>query len=54
MCYNDQIAADVIRVLEELGKKVPEDISVTGYDEFHYGGNLSLTTIAHHGEAGQS
>ena len=48
VCYNDQIAADVIRALEELGKKVPEDISVTGYDNsIMTGGNLSLTTIAH-------
>ncbi len=49
VCYNDQIAISVIRALQELGHKVPEDISVTGYDNSYmasYGG-LQLTTIAH-------
>ena len=49
VCYNDQIALDVIRALTEDGIRVPEDISVTGYDNSagaHYGG-VSLTTIAH-------
>ena len=48
VCYNDQIAVDVIRALKELGKRVPEDISVTGYDNsFMAAGDLKLTTIAH-------
>lgn len=49
VCYNDQIAVEVIRVLQEMGKRVPEDISVTGYDNSFYAqsGPLGLTTIAH-------
>ncbi|MEE1442067.1 MAG: GntR family transcriptional regulator [Blautia sp.] len=48
VCYNDQIAVDVIRALKELGKRVPEDISITGYDNsFMAAGDLKLTTIAH-------
>ena len=48
VCYNDQIATDVIGGLEEMGKKVPEDISVTGYDNsLMSAGSLCLTTIAH-------
>lgn len=49
VCYNDQIAVEVIRVLKEHGKKVPEDISVTGYDNscIARSGQIKLTTIAH-------
>lgn len=48
VCYNDQIAVEVIRALKAFGKRVPEDISVTGYDNsFMAAGDLKLTTIAH-------
>ncbi|MGN1175098.1 MAG: GntR family transcriptional regulator [Roseburia sp.] len=49
VCYNDQIAVEVIRGLEEAGLSVPEDISVTGYDNSFIAENNSvkLTTIAH-------
>lgn len=49
VCYNDQIAMEVYRVLETLGRRVPEDISITGYDNSNGGDNsiLQLTTIAH-------
>ncbi len=48
-CYNDQIAVEVIHALTEYGCRVPEDISVTGYDNsvMSYSGTLSLTTVAH-------
>ncbi len=49
VCYNDQIAISIIRTLQEMGVKVPSDISITGYDNSYmasYGG-LKLTTIAH-------
>lgn len=48
VCYNDQIAAQVMETLEGLGIRVPEDISVTGYDNSLYArrGN-GITTIAH-------
>lgn len=49
ICYNDQVAVRVIESLEALGKKVPEDISVTGYDDsmMAANGQIPLTTIAH-------
>lgn len=48
VCYNDQIAMEVIRTLQKRGKKVPEDISVTGYDNSVIAeGTVGLTTIAH-------
>lgn len=48
-CYNDQIALEVIRALGKCGKSVPEDISVTGYDNSFMAENykIGLTTIAH-------
>lgn len=49
VCYNDQIAVEVIQALRSSGKRVPEDVSVTGYDnslvaDFQ---GLHITTIAH-------
>ncbi len=49
VCYNDQVAVNVIQALQQIGVRVPENISVTGYDNsytFNNGG-LQLTTIAH-------
>ncbi len=49
ICYNDQIALEVIKVLEAEGRRVPQDISVTGYDNSFLAenGSIKLTTIAH-------
>lgn len=49
VCYNDQTAVQVIRALKEEGLRIPEDISVTGYDNSHIANQegLQLTTIAH-------
>jgi len=49
VCYNDQIAMKVIQALTDAGMKVPEDISVTGYDNSYIVGEngLKLTTISH-------
>lgn len=49
VCYNDQIALEAIRALDEAGLNVPEDVSVTGYDNSYMAnsGGLQLTTIAH-------
>ena len=49
VAYNDQIAFHLIKAIRELGLKVPEDISVTGYDNSQPAGNmeLRLTTITH-------
>ena len=49
VCYNDQIAIKTIQTLFQLGLRVPEDISVTGYDNSFLAENyqVGLTTIAH-------
>ncbi len=49
VCYNDQIAFEVIKAIEVNGLSVPEDISVTGYDNSFMAENgmVKLTTIAH-------
>lgn len=49
VCYNDQIAIEVIKELDYMGVKVPEDISVTGYDNSYIAENakIPITTVAH-------
>ena len=48
VCYNDQIAMSVFQKLKSMGLQVPEDISLTGYDNSLYArGEIELTTIAH-------
>lgn len=48
VCYNDQIAVQVIESLEDCGLQVPKDISVTGYDNSLYAKRgTGITTIAH-------
>ena len=49
VCYNDQIAVEVIRALMEAGRSVPDDVSVTGYDNSFIAESsaVKLTTIAH-------
>ena len=49
VCYNDEIAILVIKAIKDHGLSVPEDISVTGFDDA-LDSNLSdmkLTTIVH-------
>ncbi len=47
--YNDKIAMEVINALEDKHLRVPEDISVTGFDDSVFGKNFKvpLTTIKH-------
>ena len=49
VCYNDQIAMQIIPALASRGIRVPEDISVTGYDNscMAMGDSFHLTTIVH-------
>ncbi len=49
VCYNDQIAVKVMQALMDAGLKVPEDVSVTGYDNSYMADSLGLklTTIVH-------
>ena len=47
VCANDMIAATLMQVLERLGRRVPEDLKLTGIDDIKYAGLLRvpLTTI---------
>lgn len=49
VCYNDQVAVEVIRTLREFGKKIPRDVSVTGFDNSLLAKNnhIPITTISH-------
>ncbi len=46
-CYNDLVALGLIRALRELGLRVPEDVSVIGYDDIDMASYASvpLTTV---------
>lgn len=47
ICYNDVAAIGAIRAIRERGLRVPEDISVVGFDDIQAAAfqNPSLTTI---------
>jgi len=47
LCFSDVFAAHAIRAAEDLGLRVPEDLSVVGYDDadFASGFRPALTTI---------
>ncbi|MEC0212957.1 LacI family DNA-binding transcriptional regulator [Paenibacillus ehimensis] len=47
VCANDTIALDTIQVLQQMGYKVPADVSVSGFDniENSYRTTPSLTTV---------
>lgn len=49
VCYNDQIAVEVMRAIKDAGLSIPQDVSVTGYDNSFMANSdgLMLTTIAH-------
>jgi GntR family transcriptional regulator of arabinose operon len=47
VCYNDEIASDVMKGLRGIGKNVPYDISVTGFDNSLLAHSKGITTIAH-------
>lgn len=49
VCYNDQIAIQVLQALEEEGISCPDEVSVTGYDNSYLAASckIPLTTIAH-------
>jgi LacI family transcriptional regulator len=46
---NDLVAVDLIETLEGLGVRVPDDVSVVGFDDIAIAGlsRVSLTTVAH-------
>lgn len=48
-CYNDEIACKMIDFLKHKGYRVPEDISVTGFDDSYLStaNSIKLTTARH-------
>jgi LacI family transcriptional regulator len=46
-CANDEMASGAINALRQAGRRVPEDVSVIGFDNIEFAGYLSpgLTTI---------
>jgi LacI family transcriptional regulator len=46
-CINDDVGSAAIRAVHDLGKRVPEDISVIGYDDTYIAANThpALTTM---------
>lgn len=46
-CANDEIALGVLKALQEAGKRVPDDVSVIGFDDIALVGHLTppLTTM---------
>jgi GntR family transcriptional regulator of arabinose operon len=49
LCHNDRLAIEAINIIREFGLRVPEDISVVGYDDSYSAAefNPPLTTIKH-------
>lgn len=49
VCYNDQIALQVLRALEEKGVDCPGEVAVTGYDDSYLASTcrVPLTTVSH-------
>lgn len=49
VAYNDQIAMQLLDVIEQKGLSCPEDIALTGYDDSYLAssGKIALTTISH-------
>lgn len=49
-CYNDKVAMNVIKAARELGIRIPEDLSVVGYDNdetISAALDCGITTISH-------
>lgn len=49
VCYNDQLAVGLLDVIRELELRVPEDLSIVGYDDSFLAtaSEIKLTTIEH-------
>lgn len=49
VCYNDEIAVDVVKAILDNGLKVPEDISVVSFDDsiLATATNVKLTSVRH-------
>lgn len=52
VCYNDQLAIQVIDLIKSMDLKVPDDISITGFDDYRLSRYIepALTTMVHEKE----
>jgi len=48
-CYNDQLAIQLMDLIRSIGLRVPEDVSVVGFDDYQLSKYIdpSLTTVEH-------
>ena len=51
VCYNDQLASQLLDILERRGVRVPEDLSVVGIDDANIAQIKDLCSIPHPKEA---
>lgn len=51
VCYNDEIAHQLIHCLLQSGKRVPEDVAVVSFDNSYYSqiGPVPITSLGHRG-----
>jgi LacI family repressor for deo operon, udp, cdd, tsx, nupC, and nupG len=54
ICHNDLVAFGALSRLQELGVRVPADVSLTGFDDIPFASYASpaLTTVRSHGDLG--
>jgi len=45
LCLSDRLAQGALRTAARLGLRVPDDLSITGFDDAPPAANLGLTTI---------
>lgn len=45
-CESDEMAFGVIKAIRKKGLRVPEDISVVGYDDHEFAATIGLTTVS--------
>lgn len=43
---SDRLAAGALRAINEVGLRVPDDVSVVGFDNLRYAADLDLTTVS--------
>ncbi|MCI9556280.1 MAG: substrate-binding domain-containing protein [Lawsonibacter sp.] len=56
ICYNDEIAFLLIQQLLEMGRRVPEDVSVVSFDNSYYSqiSPIPITSLRHREKMGQA
>ncbi|QIZ07793.1 GntR family transcriptional regulator [Priestia megaterium] len=49
VCYNDQLALQILNMLRELGLSIPDDVSIVGYDDSFLAeaSDVKLTSVTH-------